>query len=134
VAQNARLLQDWLPRVVAARRWRLLWALLSHRVLRWMTAPALALALAANVMLLGSHPVYTLTAGVQGGFYALALAGFAGERWGWRLGRAALPYFFCVVSAAGLGGLLRYLRGGAQAVWAPTGQPAREHRAHERAA
>jgi hypothetical protein len=29
---------------------------------------------------------------------------------------------------------VRYLRGGAQAVWAPTGQPARERRVHERAA
>ena len=134
VAQNARLLQDWLPRIVAARRWRLLWALLSHRVLRWMTAPALLAGLVANAILLGSHPVYTLSAGVQGVFCALALAGFVGERSGLRLGRAALPYYFCVVSAAGLGGLVRYLRGGAQAVWAPTGQPARERRVHERAA
>jgi glycosyltransferase involved in cell wall biosynthesis len=134
VAQNARLLQDWLPRIVATRRWRLLWTLLSHRVVRWMTAPALATALVANAILLGSHPVYTLTALVQGAFYALALVGLAGERSGLRLGRAALPYYFCVVSAAGLGGLVRYLRGGAEAVWAPTGQPAREHRVHERAA
>jgi glycosyltransferase involved in cell wall biosynthesis len=134
VAQNARLLQDWLPRIVARRRWRLLWTLLSHRVLRWTTAPALAVALVANVLLLGSHPLYTLTAGAQAVFYALALAGLAGERAGLRLGRAALPYYFCVVSAAGLGGLARYVRGGAQAVWAPTGQPARERRVHERAA
>lgn len=133
VAQNARLLQEWLPRIVAARRWRLLWTLLSHRVLRWMTAPALVIALVTNAILLGSHPVYTLTAVVQGVFYALALGGFAGERSGLRLGRAALPYYFCVVSAAGLGGLVRYLRGGAQAVWTPTGQPARD-RVHERAA
>jgi glycosyltransferase involved in cell wall biosynthesis len=134
VAQNARLLQDWLPRIVAARRWRLLWALLSHRVLRWMTAPALVIALVANVTLLGSHPVYALTAAVQGLFYTLALAGLVGERLGLRLGRVALPYYFCVVSVAGLGGLVRYLRGGAQAVWAPTGQPAREQRVHEHAA
>jgi len=131
VAQNARLLQDWLPRIVGARRWRLLWALASHRVLRWTTAPALAVALVANAALLGSHPLYTVTLAAQAGFYALALAGLAGERWGLRLGRAALPYYFCVVSAAGLGGLARYLRGGAQAVWAPTGQPGRERPVHE---
>jgi len=133
VAQNARLLQDWLPRIVVTRRWRLLWSLLSHRVLRWTTAPALAGAVVANAILLGSHPVYTLTAAVQGAFYALALAGLAGERSRFPLGRAALPYYFCVVSAAGLGGLVRHLRGGAEAVWAPTGQPAREP-VHERAA
>jgi cellulose synthase/poly-beta-1,6-N-acetylglucosamine synthase-like glycosyltransferase len=134
VAQNARLLQDRLPRIVSARRWRLLWALLSHRILRWLTAPALAVALVTNVPLLGGHPVYAVTLAVQGAFYATALAGLVGERAGLRLGRATLPYYFCVVSAAGLAGLARYLRGGAQAVWAPTGQPAREQRVHERAA
>ncbi|HMH50160.1 MAG TPA: glycosyltransferase [Candidatus Acidoferrum sp.] len=134
VAQNAQLLQDWLPRIVGARRWRLAWALLSHRVLRWLTAPSLTLALGANVVLLGSHPVYAFTLAGQGAFYALALAGLLAERAGWRLGRAALPYYFCVVSAAGLAGLARYLRGGAQAVWAPTGQLARDHRVRERAA
>jgi cellulose synthase/poly-beta-1,6-N-acetylglucosamine synthase-like glycosyltransferase len=134
VAQNARLLQDRLPGVVRAGRWRLLWALVSHRVLRWLTAPALALALAANIFLIGHHPIYTVTLGAQLAFYAAALAGLVAERAGVRLGRAALPYYFCVVSAAGLAGLARYLRGGAQAVWAPTGQPARDHRVRERAA
>lgn len=134
VAQNAQLLADWFPRIVAARRWRLLWALLSHRVLRWMTAPALAVALAANVLALGSHPLYGLTLAVQGVFYLLAVAGFAGERLGLRMGRAALPYYFCVVTAAGLRGLARYGRGGAQAVWAPKGQLTGDGRVTERAA
>jgi cellulose synthase/poly-beta-1,6-N-acetylglucosamine synthase-like glycosyltransferase len=134
VAQNARLLQDWLPRIVRARRFRLLWTLASHRVLRWLTGPALAIAMGANLLLLGHHPLYALTLAGQGAFYALALAGLVAERAGARLGRAALPHYFCVVSVAGLAGLIRYLRGGAQAVWAPTGQPARESRRPERAA
>jgi glycosyl transferase family 2 len=134
VAQNAQLLADWLPRVVAARRWRLTWVLVSHRLLRWTTAPMLALALAANVALLGTHPIYTLAIAVQSAFYALALAGLAAERAGVALGRAALPYYFCVVSAAGVGGLARYARGGAQAVWAPTGQAGGAPRVSERAA
>jgi glycosyltransferase involved in cell wall biosynthesis len=134
VAQNARLLRDRLPAVVKARRWTLLWALLSHRLLRWLTAPALAAALAANLALAGTHSVYAVTLAGQAAFYALALAGLVAERAGVGLARAALPYYFCVVSAAGVAGLARYLRGGAQAVWAPTGQPAREPRARERAA
>jgi cellulose synthase/poly-beta-1,6-N-acetylglucosamine synthase-like glycosyltransferase len=134
VAQNARLLQDWLPRIVRAGRFRLLWALASHRVLRWLTGPALAVALGTNVCLLGQHPLYALTLAGQGAFYTLALAGLVGERAGVRLGRAALPYYFCVVSVAGLAGLVRYVSGGAQAVWAPTGQPTRESRLPERAA
>ena len=134
VAQNARLIQNWLPRIVGAARFRLLWALVSHRILRWLTGPALAIALGANVLLLGSHRVYTFTLAGQSVFYAQALAGLVAERAGRRLGRAALPYYFCVVGMAGLAGLARYLRGGAQAVWAPTGQPAREPRVPERAA
>ena len=41
---------------------------------------------------------------------------------GRRLGVLSLPYFFCTVSAAGVAGLARFVRGGAQAVWAPAGQ------------
>jgi glycosyltransferase involved in cell wall biosynthesis len=134
VAQNAQLIADWLPRVVAARRWRLSWVLVSHRILRWTTAPMLAVALACNIALLGTHPLYVLTLAAQGAFYLLSLAGLAAERAGRRLGRAALPYYFCVVSAAGIGGLARYLRGGAQAVWAPTGQVSPARRVPERAA
>jgi len=134
VAQNAQLIADWLPRVVAARRWRLAWVLVSHRILRWTTAPMLGLALAANIALLGTRPIYTLALAAQAGFYALALAGLAAERAGLTLGRAALPYYFCVVSAAGVGGLARYARSGAQAVWTPTGQAGGVPRVSERAA
>ena len=62
-------------------------------------------------------------------FYALATAGLAAERLGRRLGPLALPYFFCTVSVAGLGGLARFARGGAEAVWAPTGQTVSERAA-----
>jgi hypothetical protein len=55
-------------------------------------------------------------------FYTLAAVGLAGERLGRRLGTLALPYFFCTVSAAGIAGLARFVRGGAQAVWSPAGQ------------
>ena len=37
------------------------------------------------------------------------------------LGRLAIPYYFCLVSAAGVAGFARFVRGQAQAVWAPTG-------------
>jgi hypothetical protein len=95
--------------------------LVSHRALRWTTTPALATALAANVALLGDGLFYAATLTVQGAFYALALAGWAAERAGRELGRLALPYYFCVVTAAGVAGFVRFLRGGVQAVWAPAG-------------
>ena len=130
IAQGIHLLQRWLPHLVVARRWRLVWALCSHRVLRWSSALFLATAFVANVALLRPGDLYHLTLAVQLGFYGLALLGFLGERAGLRLGRLAIPYYFCVVSAAGVGGLARYLRRGAEAVWAPRGQaPARDRAA-----
>ena len=121
IAQGAHLLRRWLPALVKARRWRAIWMLVSHRALRWATAPCLAAALVANVLLLGAGGVYTATLAAQGVFYALAAAGFAAERLGRRLGPLALPYYFCTVSAAGVAGLARAARGGADAVWAPAG-------------
>ena len=129
IAQGAHLLRGWLPRLVAARRWRAVWMLVSHRVLRWTSAPFLATALAANVALAGESPLYLLVLGGQSAFYALAAAGLAGERFGRGLGRLAVPYYFCLVSAAGLAGLARAARGGADAVWSPTGQRTAERAA-----
>lgn len=129
IAQGIHLLQRWLPPLVAARRWRLVWALLSHRVLRWSSALFLVTAFVANLALLRPGEFYHLTLAVQLGFYGLAMLGFVAERAGLRLGRLAVPYYFCIVSAAGVGGLARYLRRGAEAVWAPRGQPAARDRA-----
>jgi cellulose synthase/poly-beta-1,6-N-acetylglucosamine synthase-like glycosyltransferase len=129
VAQGMHLLGRWLPALVAARRWRAVWMLLSHRALRWTTAPALAVALTANLALLDRGVLYAATLAVQGAFYALALTGWVAERAGHGLGRLAVPYYFCLVAAAGVAGLARFLRGGVQAVWAPAGAPAAERAA-----
>jgi cellulose synthase/poly-beta-1,6-N-acetylglucosamine synthase-like glycosyltransferase len=122
IAQGMALLVRWLPRLVRARRWRAAWALVSHRVLRWLTAPALVAALAANVALVDRHPLYVATLAGQALVHGLALAGLLGERLGVRLGRLSVPYYFWLVSAAGVAGLLRWLGGGAQAIWSPAGQ------------
>lgn len=122
IAQGAHLLRRWLPALVRARRWRAIWILLSHRALRWLTAPCLTAVLIANVLLLGTASVYVVTLTAQAAFYALAAAGLVAERLGRRLGPLAVPYYFCTVSAAGVVGLARAARGGAEAMWAPAGQ------------
>lgn len=122
IAQGFELLGEWLPRLVRARCWRAVWALASHRLLRWTSAAFLAVALSTNIALLGRAPVYTVTLALQLGFYGLAGLGWLAERRNVRLGPLALPHYFCVVVAAGVGGFLRYVRGGAEAVWAPAGQ------------
>jgi hypothetical protein len=121
VAQGMHLLRHWLPPLVAGRHWGPVWMLLSHRALRWTSAPCLVVVLAANLMLLDRGPLYALGLLGQGAFYTLALAGWTAERAGRRLGRLAIPYYFCLVAAATLAGFSRFLRGGAQAVWSPAG-------------
>lgn len=129
VAQGAALLAAWLPRLLRARRLAAVWALVSHRLLRWTTAAFLAGALGAALALRGRAPVYDLALGFQVAFYALAAAGGLAERWGRARGPLAFPYYFCVMAAAGAAGLARAARGRAEAVWAPTGA-----RASDRAA
>jgi glycosyltransferase involved in cell wall biosynthesis len=122
IAQGAHLLRAWLPALVRARCGRAVWALLSHRMLRWTSGLWLAGLFAASVALAGTHPVYTAALGAQVAFYGLAAIGIAAERARRPLGALALPHFFCVVSAAGLAGLARGLTRGADATWTPRGQ------------
>ncbi len=129
VAQGVHLVSRWLPRLVAARRWREAWGLVSHRALRWLTAPLLAVMLLTNLALDDRGRIYDVTLAGQAGFHALAALGLAAERAGVRLGPGALPYYFWVVAAAGVAGVLRWLRGGAQAVWAPTSRIATDRAA-----
>jgi glycosyltransferase involved in cell wall biosynthesis len=129
IAQGMHLLRSWLPPLLRARRWRAVWMLVSHRVLRWGTAFFLVGALVANAALLDGGALYVAAFAGQLAFYGLAAGGFVAERLGRRLGAVALPYFFCTVAVAGVGGLARFLRGGAQAVWAPTGQTVSERAA-----
>src|SRR6185312_10533114 len=58
VAQGMHLLRRWLPALLAARRWRAVWMLLSHRALRWLNAPALAALLAASAWLAPQSALY----------------------------------------------------------------------------
>lgn len=133
IAQGYAIVAAWLPRLLAARRWRAAcaaWILVSHRPARWTTWLWLVIALASNLALARRGGVYTIMLAGQVTFYALAAVGALAERVGARVGRFALPYYFCVVSAAGLAGLVRFVRGGTQAVWNPGGAGATEGTAH----
>lgn len=120
IAQGIAVTVRALPRLAAAGRWRAVWALLSHRVLRWTGSAYLLAALGSSLALAGTGPWYGAALAAQLLFYGLAAAGLVAERRGVRLGPLAAPYYFCVVSAAGIAAVVRYARGGADATWAPT--------------
>jgi glycosyltransferase involved in cell wall biosynthesis len=130
IAQGIDVTVAWLPRLLAGRRWTALWALLSHRVLRWLSAPLLAALLGASLVLSRRDGFYAAALEAQALFYALAAIGVLAERRGIALGPLAIPYYFCVVCVAGMAGFARWARGGAEAVWAPGGRvPAARDRA-----
>ncbi len=109
------------PSLVVHGYFKAFWMLLSHRFLRWISAPFLLTALMSNLHLASFNSVYMILLGGQVGFYLLAVGGALAERWHLRLRLFAVPYFFCVVSLAGVGGLVNFLGGRRQAIWAPTG-------------
>ena len=121
IAQGFVVLLAHIPRLVAAGRLGETWMLVSHRGLRWTSAVFLLAALVTNLALVREHSLYVLTLAAQVAFYGLAFAGAVAERLAIRVRLLAVPYYFCVVSAAGVGGFWRFLAGSGHTTWQPTG-------------
>jgi len=108
------------------RPW-LVFGFVAHKLLRLLGPLCLLAALALNVFLPG--PVYRVTLAAQGAFYVAAAAGGLAGR---RLARARLlklPFYFCMINAAYLVGLVRLLTRSGRVRWnAPRGgnSPGRE--------
>jgi poly-beta-1,6-N-acetyl-D-glucosamine synthase len=101
-------------------QWRLLWVYLSHKVLRWFIPVFLMLAFIESLMLAFYTQSGILLVVAQLAFYGLALVG-------WRCpGRTSLlfrvPYYFTMVNAAALIGILRGLRRQQKGTWNRTGR------------
>lgn len=98
----------------------LLWCYASHKLLRWLTPWLLLAQLAASLALAGDA-AYAALAAVQLLFYCNAGAHMAVLR---SAGRApsltTVPYYFCLVNAAALLGLIRALLRSQSGMWAPT--------------
>lgn len=121
IAQGFLVFLAQTPALLSRGRVREAWMLCSHRFLRWISSLFLVGALATNVALVGSHPLYAMTLAAQAAFYVLAAGGAVGERLQLRLRLLAVPYFFCVVSAAGISGFVQFVRGRRHAAWASSG-------------
>ena len=96
--------------------------LLSHKLFRHLAPFFLVPLVASNLALALAAPAWRLPLALQLAFYGLGAAGFALRRT--RAGRArplAVPYYFCLVNAAALLGVLSILRGDRLVAWSPRG-------------
>ncbi|MFO7653433.1 MAG: glycosyltransferase family 2 protein [Candidatus Krumholzibacteriia bacterium] len=98
------------------------WQLLSHKVLRYLAGLFQAGALMANalVVLTGGGVFWSLLLMAQVTFYGLALASAVRRPGAGELPRAlGFPYYLCLLNAAALVALGRFLRGEKKVVWRP---------------
>jgi biofilm PGA synthesis N-glycosyltransferase PgaC len=97
------------------------WQLFSHKLLRLTLSYFLVLFFAMSILLAGRSLPYLLVCIAQAVFYGLALAVFILERFHAKLMGAFrvfyVPYEFCVLNAAAVAALYRYLTGGMDVRW-----------------
>ena len=99
------------------------WQMISHKLLRALMPLFLIAALILNACLAWSGSTgYALLLGLQLCFYATAALGallsHRGMGRGLAVRIAAIPFMFCLLNAAALVALWRYLRGGQSVRWA----------------
>jgi biofilm PGA synthesis N-glycosyltransferase PgaC len=97
------------------------WQLFSHKFLRLTLSYFLALLLISNGFIAGRGLPYLLTLLLQVVFYGLALVGFLLQRSQKRPVRVpravSIPYEFCMLNAAAVAALFKYLSGGIDVRW-----------------
>jgi len=120
IAQGFAIFFETLPQLLSQSRWKELWVLCSHRLFRWVSLLGLLGLFIASFLHQGALSATVLA--TQGFFYGAALGGWVSEQVGLQLRIFSAPYYFCVMSAAGLLGFLRFLQGGTQATWSVRGE------------
>lgn len=81
---------------------------ISHKLLRWL-APVFMILIAVSSALLVSRPFFFVMVLLQGGFYALALAGWLARHGIGRHPVFYVPFYLCAMNLAALYGLWRFL-------------------------
>jgi cellulose synthase/poly-beta-1,6-N-acetylglucosamine synthase-like glycosyltransferase len=118
IAQGFRVLASAAPDLLRRGCIKELWMLTSHRLLRWIGWLLVLLALGGSIALYETHLFFRILVVAQLAFFSIATAGAVGERLSLSLGVFAMPYYFCLVSFAGLVGLLEAAMGRTHSVWA----------------
>jgi len=106
--------ETWLLNPTRNRLW---WQTISHKVLRLFFPPLQLTALAANIVLAGTAPLYQLALLAQMLFYAGAIVGCVLQYSGKKFWPATFPYTFCLLSWATIVGLIRFIRGSQRVTW-----------------
>jgi hypothetical protein len=98
---------------------KLFFAFISHRVLRWTLAPfSLLILIIINIILLKSgNIIYTTFFIMQITFYALALLGWYLENKKIKVKVLFVPYYFFIMNLCVFLGLFRFLKGKQSVSW-----------------
>jgi hypothetical protein len=107
-----------LPELVAKRCWRSILILTSHKLLRWLTAPLLGIAVLATVALAHTGGIYRIALGAEIAFAIVAILGLAARRRGLE-GKLTFAYQFVALNCAQAVGLWRCISGEVPVVWKP---------------
>ena len=109
IYREPRVILPW----IQPRHWL---ALVSHKVLRWLAPLYLIFLIVTNGLLLDS-PAYRVIFWLQLAFYGVAIVGWLLEKRTSIPKYFYLPYYFCVVNAASLLGIFRFLTGALSPTW-----------------
>lgn len=106
----------WLTVLIRPLRF---WQLLSHKVMRWLILPILALLLLSNLALAQESPslFYRTMLDFQCVFYAVAALGYVLHLFDFRTGPLYVPFHFLMLNAAALVGVCRGWFIGAPSIW-----------------
>lgn len=122
VALAAFVYFKYLPVLLCAAEWRSLFILTSHKLMRWLTVPYLALLGIALACLAGHGMIYTAAFVAELLFVAAAVAGALVKRFGLH-SRLSFVLEFVILNWGGTLGLWEAGRGHLPTVWETTNAP-----------
>jgi cellulose synthase/poly-beta-1,6-N-acetylglucosamine synthase-like glycosyltransferase len=118
VSQAALVYFRLLPELIQQRRWRSIIVLTSHKMLRWLTAPMLAIGVIATVPLASEGGFFRVVLGFEMLFALVAAIGWIATRRGTD-GKATFAYQFVALNCAQAVGLWRCFAGEVPVLWEP---------------
>lgn len=118
VSQAALVYFRMLPELASNRQWYSIAVLTSHKLLRWLTAPLLAIGVIATVPLAREVGFFRIVLGLEFLFALVAALGWVATRRGTD-GKATFAYQFVALNCAQAIGLWRCFVGEVPVLWEP---------------